>query len=650
MKDLRRLNVEDFAKIIHIAEPKISPDGRSVAYVAVKPNLKENSYRYEIHVMNVKDKELTHTIYSDSKDYSPRWSPNGGELAFLSRRGFKENEKGNSIYYTTFSGEPILIAKRKEGFRNLEFLNERQLIALSKVPVRNIDEDYVDIEDLPIWYDGAGFTEQYRMELFLIDLASREYIQLTAPPRNIISAAPSHTGRKVAYISIPNGREPFRREVRVIDVTDGEELEIVEAKYNFIDVAWSEDDTHLILKGNDRHRGGATHHQIWIVKVEEKAEPINLTGKFGLNTMPAISFDTRGPYRANPKIQCRKGEIYFLVNNAGRSNLYKVNFKGEIKPVTEGDHVIYYYSLARDEEIAILKTDPKHLPEIYVFRRGRIEQLTNLNEWFHSKIKLSKQKHFKVKVSDGVEVDAWYLEPLNLKEKEKYPAILFIHGGPKSSYGYTLNFMHQLFAANNYYVLFANPRGSDGYSEEFADIRGSYGERDYKDLMEVLDEFLKLNPQVDCDRIGVTGISYGGFMTNWIITQTDRFKAAVSENGIADWIADFWASDIGYHFDPDQIGGTPIENMENYVKQSPIYYVKKVKTPLLLIHSMNDYRCFIDQSTALHVMLRLLGKESRLIVFLKGSHGHSTLEKPRHRKKRYKIILDYFNQKLKKSK
>ncbi|MCE4627875.1 MAG: S9 family peptidase [Desulfurococcales archaeon] len=225
------------------------------------------------------------------------------------------------------------------------------------------------------------------------------------------------------------------------------------------------------------------------------------------------------------------------------------------------------------------------------------------------------------------------------------PLALFIHGGPKGMYGYGFHYEMQLFASQGFIVAYANPRGSDGYSEEFADIRGRYGVDDYKQLMDFLDRVVEEYP-VDRERMMVTGISYGGYMTNHIITMTDRFSAAVSENGIADWISDYWASDVGYWFDPDQIGGTPLDSMENYVRASPAYRADRVKTPVLIIHSMEDYRCFIDQALAMHTSLSVLGKDSTLLVFTRGSHGHSVLASPRQRRKRLEIKLRWVKEKM----
>ncbi|MEM2595499.1 MAG: S9 family peptidase, partial [Sulfolobales archaeon] len=220
------------------------------------------------------------------------------------------------------------------------------------------------------------------------------------------------------------------------------------------------------------------------------------------------------------------------------------------------------------------------------------------------------------------------------------------HGGPKSKFGYAFMFEFHLLSSRGFYVLYINPRGSDGYSEDFADIRLKYGERDLEDILEGLDYALSLEPGIDPERVGVTGLSYGGFMTNWVVTRTDRFKAAVSQNGISMWLTEYGVTDIGFYFVPDQIGATPFSEPELLQVKSPIYYVENVKTPVLFIHSMNDYRCFIDQSIAMHTALKHLNKESALALFREGGHTFAWTGKPRARYKRYKIMLEWFEKHL----
>ena len=319
-----------------------------------------------------------------------------------------------------------------------------------------------------------------------------------------------------------------------------------------------------------------------------------------------------------------------------------------LNPLVKGDFVVYEFTVVKNGgKIAYTKMKVNEPSEIYLFDGVEVK-LTRFNEYFTKKYKLQTPQHFTFKASDNVNVEGWILPPLEEVKRDKNPAVVFIHGGSKGSYGYSFNFIHQLLASKGYVVIYSNPRGSDGYSEEFADIRRHYGERDYKDIMEMLDYVLSHYEGIDENNLAVTGISYGSFMTNWIVTQTNRFKAAISENGISNWRIDFGTSDIGYFFDPDQIGDDPWSNSEGHFKCSPINYVKNVKTPIMLIHSMEDYRCYVEQSIAFHVALRYFGKESRLIMFTKGSHAHSIMAKPKHRLKRFKLILRFLDEKLKK--
>ncbi|RLG82428.1 MAG: S9 family peptidase, partial [Thermoprotei archaeon] len=196
-------------------------------------------------------------------------------------------------------------------------------------------------------------------------------------------------------------------------------------------------------------------------------------------------------------------------------------------------------------------------------------------------------------------------------------------------------------------VIYCNPRGSDGYSEEFADIRGRYGERDFKDLMECVDFAVKSFGFIDPERLGVTGISYGGFMTNWIITHTDRFRAAATQNSISSWEAEYLTTDIGPYFVPDQIGGDPWKGWERLREKSPLYYVDSVRTPLMIIHSLDDYRCWLDQAISLFTALKLRGKEVELILFEAGGHVFGWTGKPSLREARLRHLLRWFDKHLK---
>nr|WP_282550590.1 S9 family peptidase [Halonatronomonas betaini] len=261
---------------------------------------------------------------------------------------------------------------------------------------------------------------------------------------------------------------------------------------------------------------------------------------------------------------------------------------------------------------------------------------------------ISEPEHFTVKASDGVELDAWIIKPVGYQEGEKYPAVLEIHGGPKTVYGSIFFNEFQILANAGYAVIFSNPRGSDGRGNEFADIRGGYGQRDYQDLMEVANTALERYDLIDADRLGVAGGSYGGYMTNWIVGQTDRFKAAVSQRSISNWVSMFATTDIGYYFVKDQAdGATPWNNLDELWDSSPLKYADRVSTPTLLIHSEEDYRCWLTEALQFFTALKYHGVESRLTIFKGENHELSRSGKPEHRIRRYQEMLDWFNQYLK---
>jgi acylaminoacyl-peptidase len=650
-----KLSVEDFSRLVHVGDPRVTRDGRFAAVSVVRPLLEDNKYLREIWVYDLEKGEAVAVLQSES-DTSPRWSPDGKRLVFISRRGLKEGQEGENIYvYHVGGGEPRLVYYAKYGVSSVLWMPSGDtILAIARTPVRGLDKDkdYVDIRGLPVWFDGSGFIEEYRSHILLVDYYSGNAKWLTSGDYNVVYAKPSPNGKQIAALVSRNKLKPHVIEVVLYDAVTGEERVVVRGEYSFSALDWNPNSDAIILQGNDLRRGLASHDYLWLLELDtEKLEC--LTCEYGLNTRPAFSSDTAWPRGSFDPIWTTRDEIVFVMSDKCRVTIYGLRY-GEmrVEPILEpGDYMVYGFSASIDGRVIVFsRTTPVEPGDVWVYLRDeRVEtRLTHFNEWITREVRLSKPSSLKIKASDGVEVEGWYLPPVETGSggRDRYPVVLTIHGGPKSCYGPAFSFFHQLLAAKGYYVVYMNPRGSDGYDEEFADIRCHYGERDYMDIMEFLEKFLAKVKSADKERMAVQGISYGGFMVNWIVTRTDMFQAAISENGISDWTSDFWGSDIGYWFDPDQICGDPWRNKENYRRASPIEYVEKVKTPMLIIHSMEDYRCFIDQSLAMHVALQYLGKESRLVVFTKGSHGHSIRAKPRHRLKRYKIILEFLREKL----
>jgi dipeptidyl aminopeptidase/acylaminoacyl peptidase len=297
--------------------------------------------------------------------------------------------------------------------------------------------------------------------------------------------------------------------------------------------------------------------------------------------------------------------------------------------------------------IAFVGREPNRLAEIYLAKDGAAARKTDLNAAFLAEKFVSIAKHIPFTNSDGVTIDGWALEPFGYDPGQKYPGVLEIHGGPRCTYGDVFFHEMQALAGAGHFVLFCNPRGGEGYGEEFADLRGRYGTVDYLDLMEFTDHALKCYPQIDASRLGAAGGSYGGFMCNWIEGHTDRFAALASQRSISNWVADFGTSEIGFTFDGNEMGATPWTDMEKMWAQSPLKYAHNAKTPILFIHSLGDYNCPIDQGAEMFTAMKFFGVPARMCVFEGENHSLSRSGKPRHRIRRLTEIVNWFDRYLK---
>ncbi|HBY66034.1 MAG TPA: S9 family peptidase, partial [Acholeplasmataceae bacterium] len=270
-------------------------------------------------------------------------------------------------------------------------------------------------------------------------------------------------------------------------------------------------------------------------------------------------------------------------------------------------------------------------------------QLSNFNRKVLSKKYVAVPKEVTVKSLTHI-VKGWVLLPKDYDSTKKYPAIMDIHGGPKTVYGKVFYHEMQYWANEGYIVFFANPRGSDGKGNEFADIRGKYGTIDYDDLMGFADQVMKKYPAIDQSRVFVTGGSYGGFMTNWIVGHTNRFKAAATQRSISNWLSFHGTSDIGFYFSKDQTSGHPNLDTDLLWNQSPMKYAMSIETPLLFIHSDQDYRCPIEQAMQLFTIIKEKGVPTKLVWFKGETHELSRSGKPQARIKRLTEITSWFDQ------
>ena len=641
---VRSLEIEDYNRIVSVVDPRLSPQGDKVAFVTLRVDETADEYTSNIWVMDLEGDTLLFT--QGRHDLHPRWSPDGRKLLFLSRRFYKPGERGSELWILSVSGgESRLLLRRKEGISAPQWSPRGDRVLFLSPVVEKVEEEVRVIDRIPIWFDGRGFTYNLRRHLFSADVLSGNYGQLTSGKMDVLYAAFSHKGDKIAFVARTLELNPMITDLFLL--TEGEEpVKLTESKMSIGPIAWSPDDEWILFRGSDLSHGGATHRIIWCLSVKDRTLK-NLTGALDRQSNRSIYYDAQGPYAVDPQPVWVGEYIYFPLQEGGRFNLYRRTLEsGEPEPVVTGDFIITAFSVV-GEVVVYTKVEATRPAEVYLMEGGRKRRLTRFNDALLREVRLAKPEAFTFKASDGKTIDAWLLKPHSVEGK--CPLILNIHGGPKSAWGYSFMFENQILAARGYAVLYVNSRGSGGYSQEFADIRRHYGERDYQDLMEAVDYVLREKDFIDPDRLGVTGISYGGFMTNWIVGHTNRFKAAVSVEGISSWIAEYGTTDIGFYFCPDQIGGTPWSNVEAYIEKSPLTYADRVETPILFIHTLEDYRCWFDQALSFYTALKAQGKEARLLLFMKGSHTFGWRGKPSHRIRKLEHTLEWFDKYLKPS-
>lgn len=628
-----------------LSEPRVSPDGRRVAISVQRANLEEDIYESDVFVSDTAGPGLV-KFTSGRRDSDPAWSPDGKSLLFVSRRQFGKEEKGNALYVIgSDGGEARALFSSKTGVESPRWSPDSRAIYFISAVLDEEEKDDVKVVRRPgLWYNGLGFTYNKRKHLFSLDVLSGESRQLTSGSFSVSDFALANGGQRLAYLASTDDLKPYISDLFVMMLPPDsaqQNTRITKSDMALTTLVWSPDDKKIGVLGSDLKLGFASHNRIWVADLQSQA--LKLIDGVDRSKANGLNCDVRTSPHGSHRILWDDDGIYFLQADGGCVHLYRMKPGKKAELLLGGERSIESYDVIAGK-LAFVAADGASPPELYLKTRKE-SPVTAFAKDAYGELAFAAPRGFSFKASDGESIEGWVMLPA--ATAGKVPAVLYVHGGPKTAFGHSFMHEFQTFVGAGYAVVYMNPRGSDGYTEKFADIRGQYGVRDFQDLMEGLDEAARLYPQIDLARVAIAGGSYGGFMTNWAVGHTDRFRAAVADRSISSWVSMWGTSDIGPHFTVDQIGGDPWSAEAKLLNDSPLRYAPKVKTPLLLIHSMEDYRCWMVEGIQFFTALQQLRKESELVLFPGESHDLSRTGKPKHRVARLQHYIRWFDMHLK---
>jgi dipeptidyl aminopeptidase/acylaminoacyl peptidase len=667
-----------------IASPQISPDGAKIVYTLVTVNAKHDNYETSLWIIPAGGGPAR-PLTAGTHDSSARWSPDGHALAFL-RVPEQKDKDGKAqppqIYLLSMDGgEARALTDIPKGASGLAWAPNGQSIAFLSTTLpkdfdkkldknKDKDEEESDVRVIvkaAYRMNGEGYIDPDRPSHIWtvpvpgIPAGVEKATQVTTGAFSESGIVWSHNSSKI-YFTSDRVREPYYEpphdEIYAVGATGGDIAKVAGIDGSIHAISLSPDGSHIGLVGSLNSGDGLPQRSysqpdLFITTVEPGAAPKNLTAAYDFDIGGGVGGDQappRGGGSSNPYWSADGRSIFVDSAEEGRANLKRIDAEtGKVDPLTSGDQNVFSYSATPDgSKAAVLISTPTNIGDLFLLdgASGRLERLTQINDELFAKLNLTEPETIWYKSFDGRRIQAWVQRPPHFTPGKKYPLILDIHGGPHAAYGYTFDHEFQWMAAEGYIVLYPNPRGSTTYGQEFSNIiQYHYPGDDFKDLMAGVDE-LVARGWVDPDKLGVTGGSGGGVLTNWTIGHTTRFKAAVSQRSIADW-RDFWYTADFTLFTTFWFRGAPWEQEADFKERSPITYVDKITTPLMLIEGESDFRTPPGAGgEQMFRALKYLKKPVVMVRFPGETHELSRSGKPVHRVERLQHIVAWFDKYL----
>jgi dipeptidyl aminopeptidase/acylaminoacyl peptidase len=684
----RNITEKDLFNFVWIGDPQVSPDGARVAFVRTTVNDRKEGYNTALWLVETATGQ-TRQLTNGPRDTTPRWSPDGKYLVFVRAPEVSGRVEPQQLFMLAMSGgEPFQFTTLPRGAGGPQWSPDGKMIAFynSATPEELAKAERAKNQPSPSPSPSPAASPSPSPERESdVRVINRAVYRMNGPgyldykhPNHIwVINAPKTGDEKVTPKQLTHGRfdsggltwakdssrlyfesdqidEPYYElpstTIFSVAVTGGEPAKFTSLNMGAGAFTLSPDGKQMaFIAAVTQPVRSYSQPDLWVMDMTPGAKPRNLTANFDYDIGSGLSGDNvapRGGGGSLPVWSPDARSITVVYAKEGKTNLGSFDVAANrVTEVTTGNHAIVNYRAVPDaSKFVLLMSTPTRIGDLFLLEKGgQPKQLTRINDELFSKLNLTEPEEIWHNSFDGKKIQAWVQKPPDFDPNKKYPLILNIHGGPHAAYGFIFDHEFQWMAAKGYVVLYPNPRGSTSYGQEFGNIiQHNYPGDDYKDLMAGVDELLRRG-YIDEKKLGVTGGSGGGLLTNWTITQTTRFAAAVSQRDIASW-TDWWYTADFTLFHPTWFKAPPFEDPEDYRRRSPITFVNKIQTPLMLILGETDWRTPTGPGgEAMFRALKYRRIPTVMVRFPNESHELSRSGQPWHRIERLQHIVGWFD-------
>jgi dipeptidyl aminopeptidase/acylaminoacyl peptidase len=619
----RGITPEDYFSIETIPDVRLSPDGQRAAYVVTAVDAKANRRRSSIWVVPVAGNAAPVQFTTGASSASPRWSPDGKAVAFLSARSDAGEPARPQVWLLDLGGgEAKRLTNLPNGVESFAWSPDgARLACVGKTDPPGAKPASSDVRhylSLNYKFNDTGWYDARRSHLFVVEVKTGKSTQITsAATRNDFDPRWSPDGARIAFAA-EDTDQPLMRNgaIYAVPAAGGDAVSLSGAPGMTRLPRWSPDGARIAYVA---------------APTESAVARIYTAPSQGGAGAPASKDLDLAPSEIE---WARDGRIWFAAGTRGTEHIFALDpASGRATPVTKGERAVRRFDLnERAATLVFTANDSTHGDDLFAadLSGANERRLTRLNVALWSQLELQNVERLPYAGVGGLPIEGFFLKPRGFEAGRKYPMVLVIHGGPSSMFGMDWFQEFQVYAARGWAVFYANPRGSSGYGEKFQRaVDMQWGGKAYEDLMLGVDAALAKYSWIDAARLGVTGGSYGGFMTNWIVGHTNRFRAAVTLRSISNLVSDEGTRDAAYGHDRD-FGGDLFEHFETYWNSSPLQYARNVKTPTLILHSDNDLRVPLEQGEQWFRALKRFGVTTELVIFPRENHNLTRTGEPRH--------------------